>query len=289
VDLVDVSYMPEDVMTLHKAALKAKISILPDCGMSPGLGNVLVGHAASKLDHVESVHMLNGGLPEKPIPPLGYIITWSVSDLIDMYSRKVHIVKNGKVIDVDPMTGLEEIDFPGVGKLEAFYTDGLRTLLYTMKDAKDMWEKSLRYPGHTEKIKLLKDLGFFDEKQLQIAKLTVSPREVTAKLLESKLKRKDVPDIVAMLIEVGGTENGTRVVYTYHVLDRYDEKLQVTAMGRTTAYTTSVVAQLLAKKAIAEKGVVPPEKLGMSEELYNKFMSMMKKRKVLARESRKTL
>lgn len=289
VDLVDVSYMPEDVMTLHKTALKAEISILPDCGMSPGLGNVLVGHAASKLDHVESVHMLNGGLPEKPIPPLGYVITWSVSDLIDMYSRKVHIVKNGKVIDVDPMTGLEEIDFPGVGKLEAFYTDGLRTLLYTMKDAKDMWEKSLRYPSHTEKIKLLKDLGFFDEKQLQIAKLTVSPREVTAKLLESKLKRKDVPDIVAMLVEVGGTKNGKQVMYTYHVLDRYDEKLHVTAMGRTTAYTTSVVAQLLAKKAIAENGVVPPEKLGMNEELYNKFMGMMKKRKVLARESRKTM
>ncbi len=289
VDLVDVSYMPEDVMTLHEAALKAEICILPDCGMSPGFGNVLVGHAASKLDRVESVHMLNGGLPEKPVPPLGYVITWSVRDLIDMYSRKVHIVKNGNMIEVDPMTGLEEIDFPGVGKLEAFYTDGLRTLLYTMRNAEDMWEKSLRYPGHTEKIQLLKDLGFFDERQLQIGKLTVSPKELTARLIEDKLKRKNVPDIVAMLIEVSGTENGKRVMYMYHVLDRYDEKLQVTAMGRTTAYTASLAAQLLAKKAVVEKGVVPPEKIGMSEELYNEFMDKMRKRKVIAKESRKTL
>jgi saccharopine dehydrogenase-like NADP-dependent oxidoreductase len=151
VDMVDVSYMPEDVMTLNNVALEAGVSIVPDCGMSPGLCSMLVGRGVSKLDEVEKAHMLNGGLPEKPVPPLGYVITWSVKDLIDMYSRKVSIVKDGKVVQVEAMSGLEEIDFPGVGKLEAFYTDGLRTLLYTVK-AKEMWEKTLRYPGHTEKI-----------------------------------------------------------------------------------------------------------------------------------------
>lgn len=289
VDLVDVSYMPEDVMTLQKDASKAKISILPDCGMSPGLGSILAGHAISKLDQVESVHMLNGGLPEKPLPPLGYVITWSVKDLIDMYSRKVNVVKEGKVVQTEAMSGLEKIDFPGVGKLEAFYTDGLRTMLHTVKNVKDMWEKSLRYPGHVEKIKLLKALGFFNDKPVEIGNLSVSPKEVTAKLLESKLKRKDVPDIVAMRIIVNGTEKGKRVSYTYQLLDHYDKKRKVTSMARTTAYTTSAVAQLLAKKAITEKGVIPPEKLGMNKELYSKFMSMMKKRKVLARESRKTM
>jgi saccharopine dehydrogenase-like NADP-dependent oxidoreductase len=289
VDLVDVSYMPEDVMTLHKDASKAKISILPDCGMSPGLGSILAGHAISKLDQVESVHMLNGGLPEKTVPPLGYVITWSVKDLIDMYSRKVNIVKEGKIVQTEAMSGLEKIDFPGVGKLEAFYTDGLRTMLHTVKNVKDMWEKSLRYPGHVGKIKLLKALGFFSDKPVEIGNLSVQPREVTAKLLESKLKRKDVPDIVAMRIIVSGTEKGKRVSYTYQLLDHYDRKRKVTSMARTTAYTTSVVAQLLAKKAITEKGVIPPEKLGMNKELYSKFMSMMKKRKVLARESRKAM
>lgn len=289
VDLVDVSYMPEDVMTLDKDVSKANISILPDCGMSPGLGNILIGHATSLLDQVESVHLLNGGLPEKNVPPLGYVITWSVKDLLDMYSRKVSIVKENRTIQVEAMSGLEEIDFPGVGKLEAFYTDGLRTLLYTMKDVKDMWEKSLRYPGHVEKIKLLETLGFFDEKPVVIENCNVSPREVTAKLLENRLKRKGIPDIVAMRVEVTGTKNGEQITHFYNMLEHYDEDRQVTAMARTTAYTTSVVTQLLAKKAIKEKGVIPPEKLGMEERLYDEFMGMMRKRGIAITEERRTV
>lgn len=288
VDMADVSYMPEDVMTLHKDASEAETRILPDYGMSPGLGSILAGHAASKLDQVDSIHMLNGGLPGRPVPPLDYVITWSVKDLMDMYSRKVTIVKKGKRVEVEAMSGVAEIDFPGVGRLEAFYTDGLRTLLYTMKDVKDMWEKSLRYPGHAEKIKLLKALGFFDEKSLAIGNINASPREVTAKLFDKKLKRKSIPDIVAMLVEVCGEKDGEHVKYTYHLLDHYDEEHQVTSMARTTAYTTSVTTQLLANKAISEQGVIPPEKLGMNEKLYDEFMSRMKRRKVIARESRKT-
>lgn len=289
VDMVDVSYMPEDVMTLHEAALKADISIVPDCGMSPGIGSILVGHGVSMLDEVESVHMLNGGLPERPVPPLEYVITWSVKDLIDMYSRKVNIMKDGRVVQAEAMSGLEEIVFPGVGKLEAFYTDGLRTLLYTVKDAKEMWEKSLRYPGHVKKIELLKTLGFFDENKVDVEGMHVSPREVTAKLLEKKLRRPEIPDIVVMLIEVSGVKDGKRVVHTYHMLDHYDKERQVTAMARTTAYTVSIVAQLLAEEAIKEKGVVPPEKLGMSEKLYMKFFSAINKRKISVKEEKKTL
>lgn len=256
--------------------------------MSPGLGSILVGRAVSELDQVESVHMLNGGLPETPVPPLGYVITWSVKDLIDMYSRTVNIVKEGKAVQVEAMSGLEEITFPNVGKLEAFYTDGLRTLLHTVKEVKDMWEKSLRYPGHVEKIKLLKNLGFFDENPIEVENFMIPPREITAKLMEMKLKRPEIPDIVAMLVEVGGLKNDKRVTYTYHMLDRYDKKRRVTAMARTTAYTTSVIAQLLAKKAVEEKGVIPPEKLGMDKRLYNGFMSMMKKRGIMVKESRKS-
>jgi len=288
VDMVDVSYMPEDVMALNKAALKAKICVVPDCGMSPGLSNMLVGHAVSRLDRVESVHILNGGLPKKPIPPLGYVITWSVKDLIDMYTRKVTIIKEGRAKRVEALSGLEETTFPGVGKLEAFYTDGLRTLLHTVKDAKDMWEKTLRYPGHVQKIELLKTLGYFNEKPVKIGNISVSPRELSAKLLENKLKMTVVPDIVAMRVEVSGIRNGRKAMYSYRMLDRYDGKHQVTAMARTTAYTTSIVAQLLAKKAIEEKGVIPPEKLGMKDKLYKKFMNEVKKRGIIIKETRKT-
>lgn len=289
VDIVDVSYMPEDVMTLNRDAVKAKVCVVPDCGMSPGLGSILVGRAVSKLDKVESVHMLNGGLPEKPVPPLGYVITWSVKDLIDMYSRKVNIVRGGKTVQVEPMSGLEQINFPRVGKLEAFYTDGLRTLLHTVKGTSDMWEKSLRYPGHVEKIKLLKALGFFEENPVKIDSYQVAPKEVTARLLEKKLKRPEVPDIVAMRIEVGGVKDGKKMNYTYHVLDRCDKKRRVTSMARTTAYTCSAVAQLLARKTIEDTGVVPPEKLGMNEKVYKKFMGLLKKRRITVKESKKTL
>jgi saccharopine dehydrogenase-like NADP-dependent oxidoreductase len=288
-DLVDVSYMPEDVMTLNKDASRAGVSLLPDYGMSPGLGNILAGHAISKLDSVESVHMLNGGLPEKPLAPLGYVITWSVNDLIDMYNRKVNVVKSGKTVQVEPLSGLEEIEFPGVGRLEAFYTDGLRTLLYTVKDCKDMWEKTLRYPGHVEKIKLLKTLGFFQEKPVQIGEIAVSPKEVTARLFEKGLKKKDVPDIVVMCIQVTGKQNGKPVMFSYYVFESVDKKLHVTAMARTTAYTTSAATQLVARGMVAEKGVIPPETLGMDERLCEEFMHIMKAHKVTATETKKTL
>jgi len=287
IDIVDVSYMPEDVMILNKAALKANVCIVPDCGMSPGLGNILVGHAISRLDNVEAVFMLNGGLPEKPVPPLGYVITWSVRDLIDMYSRKVTIVKEGKVVKVEAMSGLEMITFPRVGELEAFYTDGLRTLLHTVKGVEDMWEKTLRYPRHIEKIKLLKSLGFFDEKPVEIGNLSVSPRELTARLLERKLKKPEVRDIVAMMVKVGGVKKGKRIMYTFHLLDHCDKKRKVTAMARTTAYTASIVAQLMAEQVVEEKGVVPPEKLGMNEKFYRKFMDQTKKRGIRVKESEK--
>jgi len=231
VDIVDVSYMPEDIMTLQKDALKAGIRVIPDTGMAPGLSNILVGRGASRLDSVETVHILNGGLPEKPVPPLSYVITWSAEDLIDMYSRKVTVVKEGKVIKVDAMSGLEEITFLGVGKLEGFYTDGLRTLLYTLKRPKEMWEKSLRYPGHTQKIELLKTLGFFDEEPVKIREFNVIPRELTARLFEKELKRPEVPDIVVMLVKVTGMENGRKVMYTYQMLDHYDKQKRLQPWG----------------------------------------------------------
>ncbi len=289
VDMVDVSFMPENITTLHKDALKANVCVIPDCGMSPGLGNILVGHAVSQLDEVESVHILNGGLPEKPLPPLDYVITWSAKDLIELCTRKPNIVQDGNKIQVAATSGLEEIVFPNVGKLQAFYTDGLRTLLHTVKVTRDMWEKSLRYPGHIEKMNLLEALGFFDEKLVEIGDVKVSPRSLTEKLLEMKLKKPGTPDIVAMLVEVVGVSDAGRIRLRYQMLDRYDKKRHVTAMARTTAYTTSVVAQLVAKKVIEERGIMPPEKIGMNDKLYAKFMNMMRQRGVTVKEIRKTI
>jgi len=278
-DLVDVSYMAENPLDLNDKALKNDVTIVPDCGLAPGISNVLVGHAVSKLDVVETVQIMVGGLPEKPIPPLGYSITWSPESLIDEYTRKARIVKMGKIAEVEALTGLEQIAFPGFGKLEAFYTDGLRTLMYTIK-ARNMWEKTLRYPGHADKISLIRALGFFEEKEIEVDGAAVSPRKLTAKLLGQKLRRSEIKDVVALEVGVAGIKGQKRMKHLYRLLDYCDAKQGVTAMARTTAYPASIVAQLLVKRRVEEKGVVPPENLGMRGEILEAFLNELEKRGV---------
>ena len=285
VDMVDVSYMSENPLTLNEDAIKANVTIVPDCGVAPGLSNMLVGRVISEFDRVENIHVMVGGLPEEPVPPLGYVITWSVEGLIDEYTRMAKIVENGEVVEVEALTGLEEIEFPGVGKLEGFYTDGLRTLIHTIKGVKNMWEKTLRYPGHVEKIMLLKNLGFFDEHPIEVENARLLPRKITIKLLEEKLQRPEIKDILAMKVEVSGRVGRSRKRYVYHLLDRYDQKRSVTAMARTTAYPASIVAQLIIQRAIEEKGVIPLEKLGVREKIFNEILAELKKRQVQIVES----
>jgi len=279
-DLVDVSFMAENPLELSNNAVKAAVTIVPDCGLAPGISNLLVGQAAASLDEVCDVHIMVGGLPEKDVPPLGYVITWSPDSLIDEYTRKARIVRKGKIVDVEVLSGLETIGFPGFGKLEAFFTDGLRTLMYTIRSTGDMWEKTLRYSGHAEKIKLLKMLGFFEDTQVQVDGTAVSPRKLTAKLLGKKLTNPEMHDIVALKVEVSGIANGKKTRRVYHLLDECDRKRGITAMARTTAYPASIVAQLMLKKLVKEKGVVPPEKLGMDAKIAKAFLSDLAKRGV---------
>jgi len=276
-NLVDVSYMPESPLTLNDKAAKANVTIIPDCGLAPGISNVLVGNAVKKLDRTLAVHIMVGGLPEKPIPPLGYIVTWSPENLIDEYERNAKIVKDGIKVEVEALTGLEEVEFPGFGRLEAFYTDGLRTLPDTIKNVDEMWEKTLRYSGHAEKIKLLKALGFFEEKEIKIDSVSVSPRRLTVKLFAEKLSKPKINDVVALKVEVCGIRNDKKKCYSYHLLDYSDEKRGITAMARTTAYPASIMAQLMLRGIIKEKGVVPPEKIGMNDEICKMFLEGLKK------------
>jgi saccharopine dehydrogenase-like NADP-dependent oxidoreductase len=277
-NLVDVSYMAENPLALNAKAERKGITVVPDCGLAPGISNILVGHAAKKLDKVQTVHIMVGGLPEKPVPPLGYIITWSAESLIDEYTRKAGIVRGGKKVMVDALTGLEEVDFPGLGKLEAFYTDGLRTLLHTMEGVEEMWEKTLRYAGHAEKIGFLKALGFFEERKVNVNGVDVSPRRFIIKLFERKLSKPRMRDIVALKVEVSGFKHDEKRSYVYHLLDRYDESRGITAMARTTAYPASIVAQLILNGTMRKRGVVPPEKIGMDDEFFSRFMNELRRR-----------
>ena len=285
-DLVDVSFTAEDPLTLNDEAVKSGVVIVPDCGLAPGISNVLVGHAAAELDKVQTVHVMVGGLPEKPVPPLGYVITWSPESLIDEYTRKARIVKGGKQTEAEVLSGIEEVDFPNFVKLEAFLTDGLRTLIQTIGGAEEMWEKTLRYPGHVEKIKMLKDLGFFEDRQVDANGISVSPRRLTVKLLAEKLWKPEVKDVVALKVDVSGVKNGKPARYVYHLLDYFDKKRGTTAMARTTAYPASIVAQLMLKSAVKEKGVVPPESIGMNGELFKLFCEELKERGIKISEEK---
>jgi lysine 6-dehydrogenase len=284
--MVDVSYMPEDVTAVHRAARQARVCVVPDCGVSPGLSNVLIGRAVSRLDTVHRVHILVGGLPARPVPPLGYVVTWSADDLIELYERPATIVRQGRVCTVPAMSGLEEVEVPGLGRLEAFYSDGLRTLLHTMSGVKEMWEKTLRYPGHARSIRLLQSLGFFRRDPLRIGGSRVRPREVTARLLDRTLRMPGVRDLVGMTVVVAGVRNGRHLTYTYRLLDKYDTRKKITAMARTTAFTASIVAQLIARGVVTDIGVLPPERLGMNPRIFAEFQGEMRQRRIVVTESR---
>ncbi|TFH14603.1 saccharopine dehydrogenase family protein [Candidatus Bathyarchaeota archaeon] len=278
VNMLDVSYTPEDPTVLNRDAEKRSLTIIPDCGVAPGLSSILVGYATSKLDTVRDAHIMVGGIPEKPVPPLGYTITWSADGLVDEYIRDVKIIEKSKTVQVPALSGLEQIDFPGVGTLEAFYTDGLRTLAKSITGVESMWEKTLRYPGHVEKVKLLKALGFFDEEPLKVGEQEVLPKTVTARLFERSLWMPDVGDLLAMQITVRGIVEGKEKDYKFRVLDYYDHEKEVSAMARTTGYTAAIVAGMLSDGVIKQKGIVTPERLGMNHEFTERLMKQLGKR-----------
>ena len=278
--IVDVSFTPEDSYTLDEDARSAGVTIVPDCGVAPGLSNLIVGYAASKLDRVEEAKIMVGGIPETPVPPLGYTVTWSADGLIDEYTRDVSIVKDGTLIQVPALSGLENIEFPGVGTLEAFYTDGLRSLVKSLPGVENLSEKTLRYPGHVEKVKLLRELGLFSEEPVRVQGMMVNPKLVTARVFERSLVKPEVGDLLAMMIEVSGEKEGERKGYRYHVLEYYDHETRVSAMARTTAYTTSIIAGILVEDGISEKGVASMEKLGSDHELVGKVFKELEKRDV---------
>lgn len=285
VDTVDVSFTPENPTQLDGAARSAGVTIIPDCGVAPGLSSILTGYSTSRLDKVREAHIMVGGIPETPVPPLGYTITWSAEGLIDEYVRDVTIIENGEKVQVPALSGLEEIDFPGVGKLEAFYTDGLRTLAVSFPEVESMWEKTLRYTGHVEKVRLLRELGFFSDEPVTVEGGEVQPRLVTARLLERTLWKPEIGDLLAMNIEVRGEAGGKKTGYRYRIIDRFDHETGVTAMARTTAYTASIVAGMLAQGTIKGPGVIPPEKLGMKKGFTENLIAQLKRRGVHIEES----
>ena len=276
-NLVDLSFMAEDPFLFQEQAIKEGITIIPDCGVAPGLSSILIGKSTSELDEVEDALTYVGGLPQKAIPPLNYKITWCVEDLFEEYTRKAKIVRNGKTVEVDALEGLEEIEFEGLGKFEAFFTDGVRTLHHTIR-ANNMWEKTLRYPGHAEKIKLIKKLGLL--KKEPVKSIGMSPWEFMCRFWEENLSFFEEKDFVLMRTKVSGKKNSTKFMHTCEMIDYFDEKRNITAMGRTTAYTAFAVIKLLHENEIERKGVIPPEILGMDKKIFEEIKHTLEEKNI---------
>jgi len=279
--LVDLSYMVEDPFVFHEKAVESGVIIVPDCGVAPGLSNILIGKATSQLDDVEDVIIYVGGLPQKLKPPLDYKVTWCVEDLFEEYTRKSRIVRNGEIVEVGALEGLEEVEFKELGKFEAFFTDGVRTLHYTIK-AKNMWEKTLRYKGHAEKIKFLIKMGLLTKEPLKT--MNISPWEFMCKFWGEKLSFVEEKDFILMNIKVAGRKGLKKIKYTFRVLDYFNEESNITAMGRTTAYTAFTVIKLLTENKIKKSGLVPPEILGMNKEQVKEIEDLLNDRNVKIRE-----
>jgi len=259
VHLVDLSY-EEQHWELDTPAKKAEVTLVPDCGVAPGLANILAGYGVSLMDEAEEIHIVCGGIPQKPVLPLGYRIVFSTQGLVDMYCEKSRIVRNGKMVEVDTLSGLEKVEFPKVGELEAFYTDGLSTLLRTMKGkVRNMDEKTARWPGHAEKIEAFRDTGFFNTEPIEVDGVKIVPRKVAVSILDKALRLDGEEDVTVLRVDVKGKKDGNSVEHAFVMVDFFDKQRRVTSMARTTGYTAAIVGRMVARGDIQERGVVPPE------------------------------
>ncbi len=272
-DCVDIAFYPENVFDLSGLAAEKGVRVISDMGVAPGMSNLLAGYAASKMDAVDKVDIFVGGLPVVRKLPWEYKAVFSPTDVIEEYTRPARVVENGKIITKPPLTDIELMEFDEVGTLEAFNSDGLRSLMFTLK-AKNMREKTLRYPGYVEKIKFLAENGFFNTALMEIGGGTVSPLQMTSKLLFKQWKLEEgEEDLTVMKIVVEGNKAGKPVSYTFDLYDRYDKKTQTHSMARTTAYAASQAVRLMVSGLHTQKGIVVPEQLGSNEEIVNFMLS----------------
>ena len=273
--MINIAFEDEQ-MDLDAAARKSEGLLVPGCGLAPGLGGILLAHALESIGGGDEGHILVGGLPQKPQPPFGDRLVFSIVGLLREYTDDARVFRDGRLVRVRPFSTVESVDFPQpIGRLEAFCTDGLASLVYTMKRMRVLDEKTLRWPGHAEKMGLLMESGFFSKESLSMEGTKVAPLEVSWAVLGKKLSEGDPRDMTVMRVIAKG-KNGEAV---YDMIDRYDEKNEVTSMGKTTGYTASIVTQMVGSGEVTGTGVVPPEK-AVTGKRVSKLLSELGRRGV---------
>ena len=278
-DVVDISFFPENALDLTELAVENNVTAIVDCGVAPGMDNVILGYY-NETHKLESFECLVGGLPKEKKWPFCYKAPFSPIDVIEEYTRPARYVENGNLIVRPPLTDCEFIEFEKVGTLEAFNSDGLRSIIYTMPHIKDMKEKTLRYPGHVEYVRVLKDSGFFSD---EVSKdFNISPLDFTSKILfkEWKLDPMEEEFTVMRVTLVGTDKSGKKEQIVYDLYDEFCKETNVSSMARTTGYTATAAVNLFLDGLFNEKGVFPPELVGKVKGCYDYFMNYLKERNI---------
>ena len=278
--IVDISFFPEDAFGLNLLAQEAGVCCLVDCGIAPGLSNLILGRMEEHLDETASFHCLVGGLPVERTWPWEYKAPFSPGDVIQEYVRPARLRRDGVEITMPALSEVELVNFPGLGSLEAFNTDGLRSLLRTCKTP-DMVEKTMRYPGHAVRMRILREAGFFSTEEIQAASGLVRPRDVTEALLFSAWQFEEgEPDLTVMRIVVEGKQNGKSLRHTYNLLDYYNPDTETSSMARTTGYTCTAMVNLIARGLWTEPGLAPPEVVGRNAACFDTVLKHLEDRNV---------
>jgi saccharopine dehydrogenase-like NADP-dependent oxidoreductase len=272
-NVVDISFFPEDPMALDELAKLKQVTAVVDCGVAPGLSNILAGYVDSQLDHTERYCCYVGGLPKTRQWPYEYKAVFSPVDVLEEYTRPARYVEYGQEVVRPALSGIELRDFPGVGTLEAFNTDGLRTLRHTL-NAPFMIEKTLRYPGHANLMRVFRESGFLSTEPVQIDGKRIRPISLTSKLLfdQWSLKRGE-EDFTVMQVIIEGTKAGQSLTYIYDLLDEYDRTSGITSMARTTGYTCTLVTRQVLDGKFSRKGICPPEWVGSTPGCFEELLT----------------
>ena len=245
--------------------------------MAPGLTNILAMAGAENLDKVNEVHIKVGGIPEKP-KPLNYRIVFSFEAVLEEYLRDARIIKHGRITDVPALSGLETLSFPHpIGRCECFYTDGLSTLVQTMRKVREMDEKTIRWPGHVDELRTLIECGLLNTTPVAFDDSQIVPRKFVSKLLSDKLMLGKDRDLTLLRVDVTGKKGNRHVHRRYEMIDHYDAKHRITSMARTTAFPCSIAAQILGSGKVTVKGLCPPE-LAFKNELREEFLGYLRDR-----------
>jgi lysine 6-dehydrogenase len=247
---------------LHDRAVERGVSVVPDCGLAPGMVNILAEHGIRQLDRATSVRIKVGGLPQNPQPPLNYQVVYSLEGVLDYYTTLSWVLRDGAPMQVEALSEVEEIDFPGVGPLEAFHTaGGLSTMAQRYEGKIDSMEyKTLRYPGHADAMRLVRELGLLDLEPVDVKGTKVVPRDAFISIVGPQLRKdpRSSPDLVALRVEVRGEKDGRDVTLRWDLLDRFDAETGTTAMMRTTGYSLATTAIFQATGKVAP-GVGTPD------------------------------